>query len=58
VHQHVINNSAPTDLLNALEPVNRTQRFDHLRWTLGHIYDISGTDATIVSHYKPFVTLG
>jgi predicted amidohydrolase YtcJ len=99
VHQHVINNSAVTDLLNALEPVNRTQRFDHLRWTLGHIYDISpaniararalgmtlgvhgaamqagarmplrkiadsgivfglGTDATIVSHYKPFVTLG
>jgi predicted amidohydrolase YtcJ len=99
VHQHVINNSAVTDLLNALEPVNKTQRFDHLRWTLGHIYDISpaniarakalgmtlgvhgaamqagarmplrriadsgivfglGTDATIVSHYKPFVTLG
>ena len=99
VHQHVINNSAVTDLLNALEPVNRTQRFDSLRWTLGHVYDISpanlarakalgmtlgvhgaamqagarmplrtiassgivfglGTDATIVSHYKPFVTLG
>jgi predicted amidohydrolase YtcJ len=99
VHQHVINNSAVTDLLNALEPVNTVQRFDHLRWTMGHIYDISpaniarakalgmtlgvhgaamqaaarmplrqiadsgivfglGTDATIVSHYKPFVTLG
>jgi len=41
VHQHVINNSAVTDLLNALEPVNKAQRFDHLRWTLGHIYDIS-----------------
>jgi predicted amidohydrolase YtcJ len=99
VHQHVINNSAVTDLLNALEPVQKEQRLDHLRWTLGHIYDISasniarakalgmtlgvhgaamqagarmplrriadsgivfglGTDATIVSHYKPFVTLG
>ena len=99
VHQHVINNSAVTDLLNALEPVNKVQRFDTLRWTMGHIYDISpaniarakalgmtlgvhgaamqagarmplrkiadsgivfglGTDATIVSHYKPFVTLG
>jgi predicted amidohydrolase YtcJ len=99
VHQHVINNNAVTDLLNALEPVNKVQRLDHLRWTLGHVYDISssniarakalgmtlgvhgaamqagarmplrriadsgivyglGTDATIVSHYKPFVTLG
>jgi predicted amidohydrolase YtcJ len=99
VHQHVINNSAVTDLLNALEPVNKVQRLDHLRWTLGHVYDISptniarakalgmtlgvhgaamqaaarmplrkiaesgivfglGTDATIVSHYKPLVTLG
>jgi predicted amidohydrolase YtcJ len=99
VHQHVINNTAVTDLLNALEPVNKVQRFDTLRWTLGHVYDISpaniarakalgmtlgvhgaamqagarmplrkiadsgivfglGTDATIVSHYKPFVTLG
>ena len=77
----------------------RSQRLDHLRWTLGHVYDISpentarakalgmtlgvhgaamqagahmplrkiaesgivfglGTDATIVSHYSPFVTLG
>lgn len=99
VHQHVINNNAVTDLLNALEPVNKVQRFDQLRWTMGHVYDISpaniarakalgmtlgvhgaamqagahmplrkiadsgivfglGTDATIVSHYKPFVTLG
>ena len=99
VHQHVINNSAVTDLLDALEPVNQKQRLDHLRWTLGHVYDISpentarakalgmtlgvhgaamqagahmplrkiaesgivfglGTDATIVSHYSPFVTLG
>ena len=88
-----------TDLLDTLEPVNKTQRFDRLRWTLGHVYDISpaniarakalgmtlgvhgaamqagarmplrkiadsgivfglGTDATIVSHYTPFVTLG
>jgi len=99
VHQHVINNSAVTDLLDTLEAVNKTQRIDGLRWTMGHVYDISprniarakalgmtlgvhgaamqagahmplrqiassgivfglGTDATIVSHYKPFVTLG
>jgi predicted amidohydrolase YtcJ len=99
VHQHVINNSAVTDLLDTLETVSKTQRFDRLRWTLGHVYDISaeniarakalgitlgvhgaamqaaahmplrriadsgivfglGTDATIVSHYSPFVTLG
>ena len=79
--------------------MNKTQRIDRLRWTMGHIYDISpgnmahakalgmtlgvhgaamqagarmplrkiadsgivfglGTDATIVSHYSPFVTLG
>jgi predicted amidohydrolase YtcJ len=99
VHQHVINNNAVTDLLDALETVNNTQRIDRLRWTMGHVYDISdkniarakalgmtlgvhgaamqagahmplrkiadsgivfglGTDATIVSHYSPFVTLG
>jgi len=99
VHQHVINNSAVSDLLDTLEAVNKTQRVDRLRWTLGHVYDISpqniarakalgmtlgvhgaamqaaahmplrqiadsgiifglGTDATIVSHYSPFVTLG
>jgi predicted amidohydrolase YtcJ len=99
VHQHVINNPAVTDLLDTLEAVSKTQRFDRLRWTLGHVYDISpeniarakalsmtlgvhgaamqagahmplrkiadsgivfglGTDATIVSHYSPFVTLG
>jgi predicted amidohydrolase YtcJ len=99
VHEHVINNSAVTDLLNTLEAVNKTQRIDRLRWTMGHVYDISpaniarakalgmtlgvhgaamqagahmplrkiadsgivfglGTDATIVSHYSPFVTLG
>jgi predicted amidohydrolase YtcJ len=99
VHEHVINNSAVTDLLDTLERVNKTQRMDHLRWTMGHVYDISptniarakalgmtlgvhgaamqaaahmplrkiadsgiifglGTDATIVSHYRPFVTLG
>jgi predicted amidohydrolase YtcJ len=99
VHQHVINNNAVTDLLDTLEKVNKTQRIDRLRWTLGHVYDISpaniarakalgmtlgvhgaamqagahmplrkiadsgivfglGTDATIVSHYSPFVTLG
>ena len=99
VHQHVINNNAVTDLLDTLEKVNKTQRIEHLRWTMGHVYDISpsniarakalgmtlgvhgaamqagahmplrkiadsgivfglGTDATIVSHYSPFVTLG
>ncbi len=99
VHQHVINNSAVTDLLDTLEKVNATQPLNGLRWTLGHVYDISprniarakamgltlgvhgaamqagarmplrqiadsgivfglGTDATIVSHYNPFVTLG
>jgi predicted amidohydrolase YtcJ len=99
VHQHVINNNAVTDLLDALERVNRAQSIRHLRWTMGHVYDISptniarakalgmtlgvhgaamqaaarmplrkiadsgivfglGTDATIVSHYNPFVTLG
>ena len=99
VHQHVINNNAVTDLLDTLEQVNKTQPLTGLRWTIGHIYDISpaniarakalgitlgvhgaamqagarmplrqiadsgivfglGTDATIVSHYSPFVTLG
>jgi hypothetical protein len=99
VHQHVINNNAVTDLLDTLEKVNKTQPLNGLRWTLGHVYDISptniarakamgmtlgvhgaamqagahmplrkiadsgivfglGTDATIVSHYSPFVTLG
>jgi len=99
VHQHVINNNAVTDLLDTLEKVNKRQRIDLLRWTMGHVYDISpsnidrakalgmtlgvhgaamqagahmplrkiadsgivfglGTDATIVSHYSPFVTLG
>ncbi len=99
VHEHVINNSAVTDLLDTLERVNKTQPIDKLRWTMGHVYDISpaniarakalgmtlgvhgaamqssahmplrkiadsgivfglGTDATIVSHYSPFVTLG
>ena len=99
IHEHVINNSAVTDLLGTLEQVNKNQRIDRLRWTMGHVYDISatniarakalgmtlgihgaamqaaahmplrkiadsgiifglGTDATIVSHYSPFVTLG
>src|SRR5580704_3465898 len=99
VHEHVINNSAVTDLLDTLEKVNKVQPIGKLRWTLGHVYDISptniararalgmtlgvhgaamqagahmplrkiadsgivfglGTDATIVSHYSPFVTLG
>src|SRR5215831_17489090 len=99
IHEHVINNSAVTDLLDTLEKVNKNQRIDHLRWTMGHACDISpaniarakalgmtlgvhgaamqaaahmplrkiadsgiifglGTDATIVSHYSPFVTLG
>jgi predicted amidohydrolase YtcJ len=99
VHQHVINNNAVTDLLDTLERVHRAQPLSGVRWTMGHIYDISpaniarakalgmtlgvhgaamqaaarmplrqiadsgivfglGTDATIVSHYSPFVTLG
>jgi predicted amidohydrolase YtcJ len=99
IHEHVINNSAVTDLLDTLERVNKNQRIDRLRWTMGHVYDISptnvarakalgmtlgvhgaamqaaahmplrkiadsgiifglGTDATIVSHFSPFVTLG
>jgi predicted amidohydrolase YtcJ len=99
VHQHVINNNAVSDLLDTLERVNEVQPITGLRWTLGHVYDISpaniarakamgmtlgvhgaamqagahmplrqiadsgivfglGTDATIVSHYSPFVTLG
>ncbi len=99
VQQHFINNTAVTDLLDTLEQVNKTQPITGLRWTLGHVYDISpaniarakamgmtlgvhgaamqagahmplrqiadsgivfglGTDATIVSHYSPFVTLG
>src|SRR5215468_3569121 len=33
VHQHVINNSAVSDLLDTLETVNRTARLDRLRWT-------------------------
>jgi predicted amidohydrolase YtcJ len=41
VHQHVINNNAVTDLLDTLEQVNKTQRLDRLRWTMGHVYDIS-----------------
>ncbi len=86
-------------MLDTLEQVNKTQSITGLRWTLGHVYDISptniarakalgitlgvhgaamqagahmplrqiadsgivfglGTDATIVSHYSPFVTLG
>jgi predicted amidohydrolase YtcJ len=99
VHQHVINNNAVTDLLDTLERVHKQQPLNKLRWTMGHVYDISpqnmararalgmtlavhgaamqagvrmplrqivasgivfglGTDATIVSHYSPFVTLG
>lgn len=99
IHEHVINNTAVTDLLDTMEAVNKNQSIDKLRWTLGHIYDISavnitrakamgmtlavhgaamqagvpmplrriadsgivfglGTDATIVSHHSPFVTLG
>jgi predicted amidohydrolase YtcJ len=99
IHEHVINNSAVTDLLDTLEKVNKVQPIGKLRWTLGHVYNISpanmarakamgmtlgvhgaamqsaahmplrkiadsgivfglGTDATIVSHYSPFVTLG
>ena len=99
IHEHVINNGSVTDLLDTLEALAETQRFDELRWTLAHIYDISaeniarakalgmtlavhgvamhggvpmplrqiadsgivfglGTDATVVSHYQPFVTLG
>jgi len=41
IHQHVIPNNAVTSLLDTLERVNVTQKLDHLRWTLGHVYDIS-----------------
>lgn len=41
IHQHVIPNDAVTSLLDTLEKVNETQPLDHLRWTLGHVYDIS-----------------
>ena len=41
VHQHVINNNAVTDLLDTLEKVNKAQRIDRLRWTMGHVCDIS-----------------
>jgi hypothetical protein len=41
VHQHVINNYAVTDLLDTLEQVNEVQPLSGLRWTLGHVYDIS-----------------
>jgi len=41
VHQHVINNTAVTDLLDALEKANAVQSLVGLRWTLGHVYDIS-----------------
>ena len=99
VHEHVINNSAVTDLLDTLEsseqnPTYRSSALDarprlrHLahqhraRESAGHdawcprrgdagrrshaarkIADSGivfglGTDATIVSHYSPFVTLG
>jgi predicted amidohydrolase YtcJ len=99
IHQHVINDSAVSDLLDTFEALNKAQRIDGLRWTLGHVYDMSsrniarakalgmtlgvhgaamqsgahmplrkiadsgivfglGTDATIVSHYSPFITLG
>ncbi len=99
IHEHTMMNSSVTDLLDGFEALNESQRLDHLRWTLAHVYDISaenidranalgmtlavhgvamhggvrmplrkiadsgivfglGTDATIVSHYQPFVTLG
>jgi len=45
IHEHVINNDAVTSLLDTLESVaqsvDETVRFDELRWTLAHIYDIS-----------------
>src|SRR5579863_1460714 len=44
VHEHVINNSAVTDLLDTLERVDKTQPIDRLRWTMGHVYDISPTN--------------
>ena len=44
VHQHVINNNAVTDLLDTLEKVNKSQPLNGLRWTLGHVYDISPTN--------------
>jgi predicted amidohydrolase YtcJ len=38
---HVFNNSAVSDLLDTLEKVNKVQPICKLRWTLGHVYDIS-----------------
>ena len=99
IHEHTMSNHSVSDLLARFEALNETQRLDHLRWTLAHVYDISadnierakalgltlavhgvamhggvrmplrriqdsgivfglGTDATIVAHYQPFVTLG
>jgi hypothetical protein len=99
IHEHTMSNHSVSDLLGRFEELNESQRIDHLRWTLAHVYDISaenieraqalgltlavhgvamhggvrmplrkiqdsgivfglGTDATIVSHYQPFATLG
>jgi hypothetical protein len=99
IHEHTMSNHSVSDLLGRFEELSESQRIDHLRWTLAHVYDISaeniarakalgltlavhgvamhggvrmplrkiqdsgvvfglGTDATIVSHYQPFVTLG
>jgi predicted amidohydrolase YtcJ len=44
IHEHVINNSAVTDLLDTLARVNKNQRLDSLRWTMGHVYDVSPTN--------------
>jgi predicted amidohydrolase YtcJ len=98
-HGRILTVDSRFSVVEALEKVNKTQRIDRLRWTMGHVYDISsanierakalgmtlgvhgaamqagahmplrriadsgivfglGTDATIVSHYNPFVTLG
>jgi len=37
IHEHVINNSAVTDLLDTLERVNQKQPIGRLRWTMGHV---------------------
>jgi predicted amidohydrolase YtcJ len=41
IHVHVIPNDTITSLLDTVEKVHATQPLDHLRWTLGHAYDIS-----------------
>lgn len=99
IHEHTMSDFSVRDLLDRFERLNRSIPLGPLRWTLAHVYDISGqsiarakalgltlavhgvamhsgaaiplrqiqdsgivfglgTDATIVSHYQPLITLG